>query len=297
MSPSCTTASSRTTTSCARELKALGYEFATETDTEVIAHLIEHYQSDGADLLDAVRTTIARLRGAYAIAVHQQARTRPRDRRAPRQPDGRRAGRWRAVHRLGHPRPAAGHAPLHLSGRRRRRRRHASTAYTSTTSTARWSSARSSRRTSAPMRSSAASTATTCSRKSTSSRRRSPTRSKGASAGGHILTEIFGVGARELLTQDAQRASDRLRLELSRRAGRALLDRKPRRHSVQRGNRLGIPLSRCRRAGRYAVRQRIAIRRNRRHAGGAEAGEDDAATWRRSASATCRNPRSCANRN
>jgi glucosamine--fructose-6-phosphate aminotransferase (isomerizing) len=51
------------------ELKTLGYEFATETDTEVVAHLIDHYQSAGADLLDAVRTTIARLRGAYAIAV------------------------------------------------------------------------------------------------------------------------------------------------------------------------------------------------------------------------------------
>jgi len=51
------------------ELKHLGYEFATETDTEVIAHLIEHHQQAGARLLDAVRLTIARLRGAYAIAA------------------------------------------------------------------------------------------------------------------------------------------------------------------------------------------------------------------------------------
>src|SRR5215468_10755949 len=51
------------------ELKSLGYEFATQTDTEVIAHLVEHYQDGGADLLEAVRKTIARLRGAYAIAV------------------------------------------------------------------------------------------------------------------------------------------------------------------------------------------------------------------------------------
>ena len=51
------------------ELKALGFEFASETDTEVIAHLVEHYQNGGADLLDAVRKTIARLRGAYAVAV------------------------------------------------------------------------------------------------------------------------------------------------------------------------------------------------------------------------------------
>jgi glucosamine--fructose-6-phosphate aminotransferase (isomerizing) len=51
------------------ELKGLGFEFATQTDTEVIAHLIEHYHDGGADLLQAVRRTIARLKGAYAIAV------------------------------------------------------------------------------------------------------------------------------------------------------------------------------------------------------------------------------------
>ena len=51
------------------ELKSLGYEFASETDTEVIAHLIEHYHSAGANLLDAVRRALARLRGAYAIAA------------------------------------------------------------------------------------------------------------------------------------------------------------------------------------------------------------------------------------
>jgi glucosamine--fructose-6-phosphate aminotransferase (isomerizing) len=51
------------------ELKILGYVFASETDTEVIAHLIERYHSEGADLLAAVQKTLPRLRGAYAIAV------------------------------------------------------------------------------------------------------------------------------------------------------------------------------------------------------------------------------------
>jgi glucosamine--fructose-6-phosphate aminotransferase (isomerizing) len=51
------------------ELKALGFAFASDTDTEVIAHLIEHYHSAGASLLDAVRKTLPRLRGAYAIAA------------------------------------------------------------------------------------------------------------------------------------------------------------------------------------------------------------------------------------
>jgi len=51
------------------ELQALGYEFASETDTEVVAHLIEYFQAQGACLLDAVQQTVKRLRGAYAIAA------------------------------------------------------------------------------------------------------------------------------------------------------------------------------------------------------------------------------------
>ncbi|MDR3388560.1 MAG: glutamine--fructose-6-phosphate transaminase (isomerizing) [Rudaea sp.] len=51
------------------ELRALDYEFATETDTEVIAHLIEHYHASGASLREAVQQVIPRLRGAYAIAA------------------------------------------------------------------------------------------------------------------------------------------------------------------------------------------------------------------------------------
>ena len=49
------------------ELKAKGYAFVTQTDTEVIAHLVDHLY-DG-DLLEAVERTLPRLRGAYAIAV------------------------------------------------------------------------------------------------------------------------------------------------------------------------------------------------------------------------------------
>jgi len=49
------------------ELQAAGYVFLTQTDTEVIAHLVDrHY--DG-DLLEAVQRTVPRLRGAFAIAV------------------------------------------------------------------------------------------------------------------------------------------------------------------------------------------------------------------------------------
>ncbi|MBX3638786.1 MAG: isomerizing glutamine--fructose-6-phosphate transaminase, partial [Rubrivivax sp.] len=49
------------------ELQQRGYVFASQTDTEVIAHLV-HSLYDG-DLLDAVQQALPRLRGAYAIAV------------------------------------------------------------------------------------------------------------------------------------------------------------------------------------------------------------------------------------
>lgn len=49
------------------ELKAKGYVFLSQTDTEVIAHLVDfHYHGD---LLEAVQTAVGQLRGAYAIAV------------------------------------------------------------------------------------------------------------------------------------------------------------------------------------------------------------------------------------
>ena len=49
------------------ELKAKGFHFESQTDTEVIAHLVNHLY-DG-DLFDAVQRSVVRLKGAYAIAV------------------------------------------------------------------------------------------------------------------------------------------------------------------------------------------------------------------------------------
>jgi glutamine---fructose-6-phosphate transaminase (isomerizing) len=49
------------------ELQAKGYVFDSQTDTEVIAHLVDALY-DG-DLFQAVRAAVARLHGAYAIAV------------------------------------------------------------------------------------------------------------------------------------------------------------------------------------------------------------------------------------
>ena len=56
-------------TSLATKLKKLGYSFDSDTDTEVIAHLIHHHQKKEHDLLKAVQCTLAELEGAYAIGV------------------------------------------------------------------------------------------------------------------------------------------------------------------------------------------------------------------------------------
>ncbi len=51
------------------ELKADGFEFTSQTDTEVVVHLIEKNYRELGKLYDAVKTSITRLRGAYALAV------------------------------------------------------------------------------------------------------------------------------------------------------------------------------------------------------------------------------------
>ena len=50
-------------------LRALGYEFTSQTDTEVVAHLIHHYRAQGAGLLAALQRAVKELEGAYALAV------------------------------------------------------------------------------------------------------------------------------------------------------------------------------------------------------------------------------------
>jgi len=51
------------------ELIGLGYQFTSDTDTEVIAHQLDHYLSQGMDLVSAVRASTDRFEGAYAIAA------------------------------------------------------------------------------------------------------------------------------------------------------------------------------------------------------------------------------------
>jgi glucosamine--fructose-6-phosphate aminotransferase (isomerizing) len=51
------------------ELVSAGHELLSETDTEVLAHLIEAGMADGTGLADAVRAALARVEGSFAVAV------------------------------------------------------------------------------------------------------------------------------------------------------------------------------------------------------------------------------------
>ena len=51
------------------ELQAQGYTFDSDTDTEVVAHLVHFHMAREGDLLAAVQHTVAQLSGAYSLAV------------------------------------------------------------------------------------------------------------------------------------------------------------------------------------------------------------------------------------
>lgn len=51
------------------ELEAKGYKFRSETDTETVAHLVDDFYKQGNDLLEAVRKTLEKIEGSYALGV------------------------------------------------------------------------------------------------------------------------------------------------------------------------------------------------------------------------------------
>ena len=127
-SPSCTTASSRTGGSWPSSCATRATCFVSDTDTEVIAHLVERSSRAGSSLADAVRATLREVRGAFALAVivrggagHHRGR-HAGCRRSSSAWATATAGRGPA--RLGHPRPARPH-PSVLGARRRPGRRAA----------------------------------------------------------------------------------------------------------------------------------------------------------------------------
>jgi glucosamine--fructose-6-phosphate aminotransferase (isomerizing) len=52
-----------------QQLQKEGYRFESETDTEVVAHLIERYMKKGQPLAEAVRSATREIRGSYAIVT------------------------------------------------------------------------------------------------------------------------------------------------------------------------------------------------------------------------------------
>ena len=52
-----------------QRLQKLGHEFKTETDTEVVAHLIEETMKDGTRFVEAVKKTLKQLEGHYALVM------------------------------------------------------------------------------------------------------------------------------------------------------------------------------------------------------------------------------------
>jgi len=52
-----------------KALREYGHTFSSDTDTEVIAHLIEHWMKEGDDFEAAVRHTLKEVRGAYALCI------------------------------------------------------------------------------------------------------------------------------------------------------------------------------------------------------------------------------------
>jgi len=57
-----------------KRLQTDGYVFVSDTDTEVIAHLVDYHLKQTADLFKAVCLSIAELQGAYAIGVMEEVR-------------------------------------------------------------------------------------------------------------------------------------------------------------------------------------------------------------------------------
>ncbi len=55
------------------QLQKEGHKFVTETDTEIIAHLVEKHMQEGGPLEDAVRKTVKQLTGVYSLAILSSA--------------------------------------------------------------------------------------------------------------------------------------------------------------------------------------------------------------------------------
>ena len=272
------------------ELKRSGYEFSSETDTEVIAHRIHYHLQKTADLFKAVRATVAELEGAYALAVISQkdperiivARDGLPGRHRPR--------RGRELRRLGRRGAAAGDAQVHLPRGRRRLRDPP--------------------RQRAHLRPGRQHRAATGARKRALGRRGREGRLPALHAQGNLRAAACrGADARRAcrgrqaarggvrsggtgrVCEDRSRAHRGVRDQLPRERGGQVFHRADLPPAVLGGDRQRVPLSQPGRAEEHAVRQRLAVGRDGGHAGRAARSEAGRATCRSSPSATCRRAR------
>ena len=190
-----------------QEFEAAGRTMASDTDTELIAHLIDVEIAAGKDLLAASRAACGRLEGSYAFAVLSTRRPRLHRRgQERREPDHPRARREADVPRERHPGDPSLHASDGvprgrrlrgaLGGRRAGRRRRGATR--SSASPSRSSGIRSRRR--------RAATTASCRRRSSSSRARSWTRSGRAWSSPRPTSTSTGSTSRASSTSTASAA-------------------------------------------------------------------------------------------
>ena len=202
----------------------------------------------------------------------------------------------RELRRLRRRRAAAGHAPLHLprGGRRRRGAPRERARHRPRRQHRRAPGAR--ERAVGRRGRDAASTRTTCSRRSTSSRARSPTRSQERVANGRLLEAAFGPAATEVFrrTQNVHIVACGTSYHAGQRG--ALLHRADLQAALRGRHRERVPLPQPAGAGELAVRDHLAVGRDRRHAGGAAAGQAVRLPLDARRSATCRRARWCASR-
>ena len=171
-SPWSTTGSSRTSSPSRRSWRPRERRFASETDSEVLAHLIAQ-EYDG-DLLEATRRAVAPGQGGLRPGGHQQPGAGAHRGGAHDQPVGGGPRRGRGLpgqRHPGHPPPHPGH---HGGGQRGDRRRHRRRGPPADPRRPPGAARPAGRSPGTPVRRSGAATRTSCSRRSTSSPRRSP---------------------------------------------------------------------------------------------------------------------------
>jgi len=99
------------------ELLARGHKLSSETDTELISHLIEEKLKGGRGLTEAVREAVLRIRGSFSNRRAVGNRTRQAGRRQDCDANGARSGRRREFHRIGYSRDSRAHAQRDGSSR------------------------------------------------------------------------------------------------------------------------------------------------------------------------------------